>query len=189
MSYGKWNKGKRSYQVQRMWLQNNVQEKDKKMYPFTSALECLWKAVDGDKRKQNRRFKKSHSNSSGSKINTVQQATIAQSLQSYLAPGFLFWHFLFFSSFRSTLSYYNMLGNILWIVDIIQHLIKNDFWNTSCRKLWLDLDSLFSSPPSFFQPEHIFFFNCIIPVVVFDARWCLLKTVTSWYNLSDNFVL
>lgn len=53
MSYRKWNKGKRSYQVQRMWLQNNVQEKDKKMYPFTSALQCIWEAVDGDKGKQN----------------------------------------------------------------------------------------------------------------------------------------
>lgn len=36
-----------------MWLQNNVQEKDKKMYPFTSALGCIWEAVDGDKGKQN----------------------------------------------------------------------------------------------------------------------------------------
>lgn len=35
--------------MQRMWLQNNVQEKDKKMYPFTRALECIWEAVDGDK--------------------------------------------------------------------------------------------------------------------------------------------
>lgn len=68
-----------------MWLQDNVQEKDQKMYPFTSALECLWKTVDGDKGKQNRRLKKLHSNSSGSKINAVEQITIAQSLQCDLA--------------------------------------------------------------------------------------------------------
>jgi len=35
--------------MQRMWLQNNVQEKDKKMYPFPQAFECIWEAADGDK--------------------------------------------------------------------------------------------------------------------------------------------
>lgn len=35
--------------MQRMWLQNNVQEKDKKMYPFTHALDSIWEAVNGDK--------------------------------------------------------------------------------------------------------------------------------------------
>lgn len=29
----------------RMWVQNNVQEKNKKMYPFTKAIECIWEAV------------------------------------------------------------------------------------------------------------------------------------------------
>lgn len=29
--------------MQRMWLQNNVQEKDKEMYPFTCALDAFGK--------------------------------------------------------------------------------------------------------------------------------------------------
>ncbi|POI20746.1 hypothetical protein CIB84_015508 [Bambusicola thoracicus] len=29
----------------RMWVQNNVQEKNKKMYPFTKAIECNWGTV------------------------------------------------------------------------------------------------------------------------------------------------
>lgn len=35
--------------MQRMWVPNNVQEKDKKMYPFTWTLECVWEAVYRDK--------------------------------------------------------------------------------------------------------------------------------------------
>lgn len=78
--------------MQRMWLQNNVQEKDKKMYPFTRALACIWEAMGRDKVYTGNRMEDLSNYVrifQGQKMHTVEQSTIGKPLQCDWGSCFL----------------------------------------------------------------------------------------------------